>query len=285
MSTKLNRVVELFGKSTGAAQRNGWSKLIQTQHCPYLDRKCVKNRKSQPEIAIGTCTVRVGKGFDPVVICPHRFLERRQIFVDSLHLLTGHVPGNEIHVVPEVSIPGGNVDFVLASTNQGRVKDFVGIEIQTLDTTGTVWPERQRFLQSVGLKVSRSDVSSDAGFGMNWKMTAKTILVQLHHKVETFEHINRHFVLAIQDSLLKYMREEFSFEHVSEARLDDCVHFHSYSLQEVKHDWRMKLVQRLSTDADGVGKCLGLSTEARVEFSEICKALEAKISERTLFKV
>jgi hypothetical protein len=38
---------------------------------------------------------------------------------------------------------------------------------------------------------------------MNWKMTAKTILVQMHHKVETFEHINKKMVLVIQDVLLR----------------------------------------------------------------------------------
>jgi hypothetical protein len=24
--------------------------------------------------------------------------------------------------------------------------------------------------------------------GMNWKVTAKTVLVQIHHKIQTFEH-------------------------------------------------------------------------------------------------
>src|SRR5436190_37671 len=34
---------------------------------------------------------------------PNRLLERKQVFTDCLHLLTTHEPGNEIHVVPEVS--------------------------------------------------------------------------------------------------------------------------------------------------------------------------------------
>ena len=49
-----------------------------------------------------------------------------------------HEPGNELHTVPEVSVPGGSVDYFLASVRDGKVKDFVGIELQTLDTTGTV---------------------------------------------------------------------------------------------------------------------------------------------------
>ncbi len=116
-------------------------------------------------------------------------------------------------------------------------------------------------------------------------MTAKTILVQLHHKVETFEHINKHFVLAIQDHLLAYMRQEFSFDHLNKARLDDSVHFHSYSLAEGREGFKINLTDRLSTDVDGVKKCLGLFSEAKVELTEICKALESKISAKTLFKI
>lgn len=41
---------------------------------------------------------------------------------------------------------------------------------------------------------------------MNWKMTAKTILVQLHHKIDTFESISKHLVLVVQDYLLDYMK-------------------------------------------------------------------------------
>jgi len=60
-----------------------------------------------------------------------------------------HEPGNELHIVSEVSIPGGSVDYFLVSAKDGKVKDFVGIELQTLDTTGTVWPERQRLLKKL----------------------------------------------------------------------------------------------------------------------------------------
>lgn len=85
-----------------------------------------------------------GRGESPVVICPHRLLERRKIFVDSFHLLSLHEPGNELHIVPEIALPGGSVDYFVVSVRKGKVRDFVGIELQTVDTTGTVWPERQR---------------------------------------------------------------------------------------------------------------------------------------------
>jgi hypothetical protein len=106
-------------------------------------------------------------------------------------LLTTHEPGNELHIVSEVSIPGGSVDYFLVSGRDGRVRDFAGIELQTMDTTGTVWPERQRLLKELGVPRSDKAETSKKSFGMNWKMTAKTILVQMHHKIRTFEHVNK----------------------------------------------------------------------------------------------
>jgi hypothetical protein len=172
-----NKILELFGNPSKKIQGINWQRVIQKQLCPFANTRCFKVRKSQPEISIGTCTVRYGRDNKDVIICPNRLLERKQVFTDCVHLLTLHEPGNEFHVVPEVSVPGGSVDYFLVSAKGGKVRDFVAIEFQTLDTTGTVWPERQRALKSLGLSVRPSDVQSTKGFGMNWKMTAKTILM------------------------------------------------------------------------------------------------------------
>lgn len=171
----MTRIAEIFGAPTTNPDVD-WETLVERQDCPYIARKCIKVRKSQPDLAIGTCSVYHGRSRDQILICPNRLLARRQIFTDCLHLLTLHEPGNQLHLIPEVSIPGGSVDYFLVSVNRGRVQDFVGIELQTLDTTGTVWPERQRFFDSVGLAADIDDIESAKRFGMNWKMTAKTIL-------------------------------------------------------------------------------------------------------------
>lgn len=63
-------------------------------------------------------------------------------------------------------------------------------------------------------------------------MTAKTILIQLHHKVQTFEAINKHLVLVIQDFLLDYFRKEFQFSRLTAARMGDPIHVHAYGLSQ-----------------------------------------------------
>jgi Restriction endonuclease NotI len=280
----VSKILDLFGIDTGVAVVRDWTVVVKKQQCPFLGKRCYKSRKSQPEISIGTCTVAYGG--EPIIICPNRLLERKQVFTDCLHLLTGHQPGNELHILSEVTVPGGSIDFVLVSALERKIKDFVGIELQTLDTTGTVWPERQRFLHSKGLPVPVADIESTKSYGMNWKMTAKTILVQLHHKIQTFEHINKHLVLVTQDRLLGYMRKEFSFGHLAQqARVADPMHFHAYSLANSNKGHQIKLTERVSTDTAGIARCLGLHTESNVELEMIVAALEAKLSERTVFSL
>ncbi|MDR2209121.1 MAG: hypothetical protein LBE22_09150 [Azoarcus sp.] len=279
----MSKVVELFGKHTKEKGVN-WFEVVTEQHCIYANKRCYKVRKSNPETSIGTCTVLYGRQPEPIVICPTRLIERGQIFTDCFHLLTIHEPGNELHIVPEVSIPGGSADYFLVSVKNDKVKDFVGIEIQTLDTTGTVWPERQRLLKELGVP-RNDDVESDKPYGMNWKMTAKTILVQMHHKVQTFEHVHKKLVLVIQDKLLAYMSREFKFDHLrNPARIGDSMHLHAYSMNRTQaENFRLGMAARLSTDADGIGTCLGLQAEARIELEQIIETLQSKISANTRF--
>lgn len=280
----MSKIAELFGHST-ISEDVDWTHEVAQQHCTYLGKTCIKVRKSFPDISIGTCSVFYGRERRHILICPFRLLERRQIFIDCLHLLTNHQPGNELHVVPEITIPGGNVDYFLASARGNRIRDFVGIELQTLDTTGTVWPSRQRFIHSVGLETDEADRMSPKPFGMNWKMTAKTILIQLHHKIQTFEYINKHLVLVVQDHLLEYLKKEFSFDHLEDAHLGNPMHVHAYALSKDGQNYRIDLAKRLSTDSDGIAVCLGLQSEAKVELKNVLKELERKISAETRMEI
>jgi hypothetical protein len=278
-----NKISEFFNYSTSNPTAD-WNVILKSQYCGYINKKCVKTRKSDPSISIGTCTVKYGEIGENVIICPYRLLENRRIFLDCIHLLTLHEPGNDLHLISEISIPGGSVDYFLVSTKNSKVVDFVGIELQTLDTTGTVWPQRQSFLKSQGLSVPDSNPGT---FGMNWKMTAKTTLVQLHHKITTFEHLNKKFVLVLQNHLLNYMQKQFSFSHISQhIKIGDSMHFHSYkiSLGDDKN-YHLSLDSRLSTDAAGIAACMGLQAEAQVEMEILINLLQSKISPKTVFSI
>ncbi|MBG0718371.1 hypothetical protein G3N18_09895 [Microbacterium sp. 2C] len=276
----MKQVVELFG--TRADADGDWSQIVADQVCPFDHKKCYKTRKSNPEISIGTCTVQYP--VEPIMICPKRMIDGGKIFRDVLHLLPRHEPGNDYHLIPEFSVPGGSIDFVVASVKGNDVVDFVGVELQTLDTTGTVWPARQRLLIEKG--VIDPEPLEAKSYGMNWKMTAKTILVQMHHKAETFANLDRHLVLVVQDRLVSYMQNEFDFDHFSNPAVSaDTVQIHGYGMPDRPGTERLGLAlsTRISTDVAGIERSLGLRGSAVLEEESILGALADKVSESTLF--
>lgn len=109
--------------------------------------------------------------------------------------------------------------------------------------------------------------------------------MQLHHKIQTFEHLNKHFVLVVQSVFANYMKREFNFSHIDKVRLGDPMHFHTYELTFSNGELRIELAERFSTDTDGLARCLGLQAEARVELDVIIGQLEAKMSDRTLLGI
>ena len=282
----MNKILEFFGRPASSLNTAELRDVLKKQICPFTKNRCFKTRKSQANVSIGTCSVKYGQEHKNVLICPNRLLYKNQVFCDCIHLLTRHEPGNEFHIVPEISVPGGSIDFFLTSVNRGKVKDFVAIEFQTLDTSGTVWPERQRLLAEKKIQVDSTDVQSNKTFGINWKMTAKTTLVQLYHKIETIEYLGKHLVLVVQDHLLEYMNREFCFAHlVNPGKIGDSMHIHSYSLNQTGRDFSLSLMDRFSTDAAGIAMCLGLASEAKVELQAIVRELERKISDKSLMVI
>ncbi|MGB0388051.1 MAG: NotI family restriction endonuclease [Ardenticatenaceae bacterium] len=277
------RPLELYTYSSDKSIRTKkWQEILSSQHCRYLDAKCDKIRKSQPNVTIGTCVM--GHQGQPMIICPHRFLQRRQIFLDTLHLLNDHVPGNQLHVVPEITIPGGTVDYFVVSVHRGEIKDYVGLEIQALDTAGSVWQARQKLINDVltiPVDIGRGKIVS-----INWKMTAKTILVQLHHKVETLELLDKKMVLVIQDVFHNYITKNFSTQRLQAAHSSDSTHFHIYTLEQRNDDrFLLELTARRSTTAKGVEEMLGMRHEAKISEEELKDKIRAKISEQTLLRI
>lgn len=275
------RPLELYARTPEEGLTSAdWRKIIADQHCPYLKRRCAKTRKSGPSITIGTCTV--GNRGAPVVICPHRFLEQGKIFWDTISLLQQHQRGSSIHVVPNITVPGGNIDYFVASVQRSQVVDYLGLEIQTLDTTGTVWPVRQKLIRDL-LETPEELAKDDRSYSMNWKMTAKTILMQLHHKAEMLELLGKKLVLVIQDVFYKYTVRVFSTASLTPADPSDPVHFHVYSMNQAGDGtFSLDLSTRQSTTTTGVQQMLGRARDAEVAEEDLIHSIQSKINVATL---
>lgn len=192
------RIVEFFGYSpldkSGAATRGRRARL-----CPYINSRCTKLlRDGSPS---GACTV---KQIDPrsIICCPNRLYSRNYhtleeiaevAFGTPVNLIPGaqvakaHHDGRFVAVfgkrwgkelrLPQRKGTGGYfVDWILALIGaDGRLREFVAVEVQAIDTTGNYRAERDAYI-----KGKRFDSYSTAG--MNWENVSKRILPQLIYK-------------------------------------------------------------------------------------------------------
>ena len=101
----------------------------------------------------------------------------------------------------------------------------------------------------------------------------------MHHKSETFEHLNKHLVLIIQKPLYDHMKSDFNFEGIEGVRLGDPIHIHSYNFYRKDNKLNLSLYTRVSTDSVGIAKCLGLKAESKVEMQDMIRILEPKLIE------
>ncbi|MGH9931853.1 MAG: hypothetical protein ACREA9_21860, partial [Pyrinomonadaceae bacterium] len=83
---------------------------------------------------------------------------------------------------------------------------------KSVDAAGTEYACVGRSLDEFPLPGSNRHSKSTADFGINlykyginWKMSAKTILVQMHHKAAAFESIGKKLVLAVQTEFFRYI--------------------------------------------------------------------------------
>jgi hypothetical protein len=261
----MKQPLEFYGVNTASEQP--WKRILLEQQCPYSASRCVKQRKSNPQQTIGACIV--GYQEQPLIICPKRFLQNHQIFVDAAALLKTR--GARYIVVPEITMPGGNVDYFVVAMRGDEVLDYVGLEIQGLDTTGSggIWAAREDLM--------RGAMQGDYGYGVNWKMSAKTILMQIHHKAEAFEQLGKKLLLVIQRQFFDYMQREFQTEHFHAAQAHDTVHFHLYDCLDVNDSYRLRLENRISTNVSGVERMLKLGNTAQISHEDIIAIIKRKL--------
>lgn len=190
------RVYEFFGYDP--QDKSSIAKRTRKQaSCPFVKGDCIKKFKSKT--VSGVCTVKpVTTG--PVICCPNRmYADSYRILLDVAKECFGPAArlcrrksdiigdGNDVHVFgkkwgKELRLPnrgkGGGyfVDWVLALVDQsGKLKEFVAIELQTMDTSGSYEDEvNTLYLGKTPTKPSKA--------GINWENVSKRILPQIIYK-------------------------------------------------------------------------------------------------------
>lgn len=225
------------------------------QYCPYLERECTKPRKSEPQIKVGICTLGYRGSFldhfEPVIICPFRFLE--DVVYQTIH--DRFFPAwDNTRWVKEVTMGvSGNVDYVALKTNEAgtTVEDFFCIEFQANGTTGSPYPYVRDLLQF-------GCYNGNYTYGLNWANEfMKTMMQQVYKKGQVVSQWNRKIVFVIQDVALQYLESAVDTSDLR-ADMNDVIHFMTYSLRwnEAENRFEMYHDRWVSTDLEGINRIL-----------------------------
>lgn len=190
------RIEELFGYSPSD---NSEAALYyrQKSECPFVGGTCIKRLKSG--LISGACTLKPVTT-RPVICCPNRmYAEDYRVLLDvaidafgpGVRLCRGLEDtvgdGRDVMVFgkrwgKELRLPnrgkGGGyfVDWVLASLDKERALcEFVALELQTMDTTGSYEAEARAHLAQVPFEKASTA-------GINWENVSKRILPQIIFK-------------------------------------------------------------------------------------------------------
>lgn len=192
MSKKPPRsLVEIFGHAPNDGTPNA-RKYWELKACPFVGRACTKYDHTNT-ICYGTCSVT--NAGQEVVICPNRLYANnyesiRHVADDVFGKLPFMLfdeyikkssPSLECIVAlgqnsgKEVKLSKMSMDWVLAHIKKGKLIEYVGIEVQSIDITGNY---RDAWYAARDQKL---DVPA-SGHGLNWANVHKRLMPQIIRK-------------------------------------------------------------------------------------------------------
>jgi len=193
--------------------------------CPFRNSTCTKRSHSfsGPFPVCSVFRQRKDEKRVPVVVCPRR-LYAADIYNDVIqHIWQGDKPANPIRVHEIKMGEVGNVDMVIADLSEDRksIKNFVSIELQAIDITGTYEPAYTAI-------VLNQPLMKRPTYGFNYKNVQKRFITQLIDKGFFHHHWGTKIIAVVQDIIYDHLKERIAFPEVDLKRSN--VIFMQYSM-------------------------------------------------------
>ncbi len=259
---------EVFGFNTGAESNEEIRERIRLQRCPFIDAECVKFRKSEPEVKIGSCAlgIKTDGGFQPVIICPERF--RTSDVFNALE--AEFFPSAErVYWVREVNLATiGSFDYVAIAAHSEIVisTNYICVEIQAAGTTGTPWGAIKHYRDNLSL-----DGAEPVTYGINWANEyIKTMMQQIYKKGSVISAWDRgrKIVIALQDIGMDYILKQGS--GIRDHCENDPFQFRPFSMYiDANDQWALKPSEKkYSADLSGIVQSLSSTGEGNIPAEE-----------------
>jgi len=235
-------LVEILGEPA-SSMRNPVNAGYQ---CPFTDTICTKRshliNDPFPVCSIERWTKTEGQmtAKGPVCVCPNRLYEAN-IFKDVIkHCWPGRKPAS-YKVAYEVSLSSlGKIDCVLAQTDSANnIIQFVSVELQTVDITGSYFPAYNAFINSK--RLDKRPV-----YNFNWRNVYKRYIMQLIFKGFSHHHWGTKIVAVMQDVLVDKLWEVGRFQETPIK--DSNIVFLSYRMKKKSNGrYHLKLIRPIGT--------------------------------------
>jgi hypothetical protein len=201
-----------IGEVLGLPARKGMDPADAGFRCPFLKRTCIKRSTALPGQQYPVCSIRtLREGL--VCVCPKRFYAVDFLHEVIKHCWPGKKPPANPKFAPEVKMKGfGNVDFVIADISlDGNIQQFLSVELQAIDITGSVMTAYSGLLKS-------EDLDRKPTYGLNWDNVYKRFVTQLIRKGYFHHHWGTKIVAVVQDVVYQYICKRFEFMRSSDVR-------------------------------------------------------------------
>jgi hypothetical protein len=211
--------------------------------CPFVDKVCYKQSRLI-QYPFGVCTAQFNG--EQVALCPRRFLDAHTVFTDIAQHYFNKT--SDILVFSEVRLEAiGSFDFVMVEHKpmSADIEDFVAIEFQTGQTTGT-----GKLVQ--GLKdfvAGESIVYKSYGFGLNLYDIWKRTFTQVLNKGVIMEAWKKKIYWVVQEPVYKYFETRYSLQRLSYKPQHSTV-FALYDLKSGKDRFDLLASREISATMD-----------------------------------
>ena len=208
--------------------------------CPYINGRCTKSNHSNA-LPLPVCSIyrRTTKKYSvrvPVCVCPQRFYEADIAGDVVRECWTGETP-KAPRIVHEVRMGKfGQVDLVIAELDaaETRIKQFLPVELQALDITGS-------YMSAYEALISSQHLAKQATYGFNWANVRKRFLSQLIAKGFHCHHWQTRIVAVVQEDLFAEFTAHAKLPEV--ALVDSNIVFMLYQYQraDAVSPWSLSL--------------------------------------------
>lgn len=202
--------------------------------CPFINGECTK-RSQKLSGPYPICSARPKSASlddPPIIICPKRFFEAN-LGEDIIRECWMGTPPTNPRIAYEIKMAKfGNVDLVVADVDEqaGHVRNFLPVEIQAVDMTGSLFDAYEAITSSHQLEERIS-------YGFNWANVRKRFINQLISKGYYCHHWGTRIIAVLQSVLFERLHDHLEFGEVSMA--DSNVVFMLYTLVRSDGEWNI----------------------------------------------